>query len=175
MEDTVKNPRVILDSRLSLEHHIKSLCSRLNWTLSYLNRVKNTHDQKSRILLMNALIFFHINYCSSVWGKCSENCSMKYKNVSTLLQKCMASNGKYLKRDHVTALLRDLKWINFYSILRPNEDSLFIKLYVSADSNMWICDLRNKVSQRITRNGSDVYIHVDYRKTAAHGTKAVSV
>ena len=32
--------------------------------------------------------------------------------------------------------------------------------------------LRNKVSQRITRNGSDV--HIDYRRTAA-GQKAVSV
>ena len=88
IEDKVENLRVIFDSRLSFEHHIKSLCSRLNGTLSYLNRVKNTLDQKSWILLLiNALIFSHLNYCSSIWGKCSENCSMKYKNVSTLLQK----------------------------------------------------------------------------------------
>ena len=33
-------------------------------------------------------------------------------------------------------------------------------------------DLRNKVSQRITRNGSDV--HIDYRRTAV-GEKSVSV
>ena len=45
MEDKVKNLGVIFDSRLSFEHHIKSLCSRLNGTLSYLNRVKNTIDQ----------------------------------------------------------------------------------------------------------------------------------
>ena len=39
-------------------------------------------------------------------------------------------------------------------------------LYVSADSNVNKInfDLRNKVSHRITRNGSDVYI--DYRRTA---------
>ena len=43
---------------------------------------------------------------------------------------------KYLKRDHVTPLLRDLKWINFNSILRLNEASLMHKnMYVSADSN----------------------------------------
>ena len=36
-----------------------------------------------------------------------------------------------------------------------------------------ICvDLRNKVSQRITRNGTDV--HIDYRRTAV-GQNAVSV
>ena len=39
MEDKVKNLGVIFDSRLSFEHHIKSLCSQLNGTLSYLNRV----------------------------------------------------------------------------------------------------------------------------------------
>ena len=56
MEDKVKNLGGIFDSRLSFEHHIKSLCSRLNGTLSYLNGVKNTLDQKSRILLINALL-----------------------------------------------------------------------------------------------------------------------
>ena len=51
---------------------------------------------------------------------------------------------------------------------------MFKNLYLSADSNVKKinCDLRNKVSQRITRNGSDV--HIDYRRTAV-GQKAVSV
>ena len=78
----------------------------------------------------------------------------------------MASNGKYLKRKEVTPLLRDWKWINFSSILRLNEASFMYKnLYVSADSNVKKIniDLRNKESQRITRNGSDV--HIDYRRT----------
>ena len=44
MEDTVKNLGVIFDSRLSFEHHIKSLCSWLNGTLPYLNRGKYTLD-----------------------------------------------------------------------------------------------------------------------------------
>ena len=51
---------------------------------------------------------------------------------------------------------------------------MYKNLYVSADSNVkkMNFDLRNKVSERITRNGSDVY--VDYRRTAV-GQKAVSV
>ena len=105
MEDKVKNHGVVFDSRLPFEHHIKSLCSRLNGTLSYLNRVKNILDQQSRILLikLNALISSHLKYCSLIWGKCSEK--LQYE-----LQKCInfaakeASNMKYLKRDHVTPL-----------------------------------------------------------------------
>ena len=51
---------------------------------------------------------------------------------------------------------------------------MYKNMFVSADSNVKKInfDLRNKVSLRITRNGSDV--HIDYRRTAA-GQKAVSV
>ena len=51
---------------------------------------------------------------------------------------------------------------------------MYKNLYVSADSNVkkMNFDLRNKVSQRITRNSSDV--HIDYWRTAV-GQKAVSV
>ena len=51
---------------------------------------------------------------------------------------------------------------------------MYKNLYVSADSNVKKInfDFRNKVSQTITRNGSDV--HIDYRRTAV-GQKAVSV
>ena len=42
---------------------------------------------------------------------------------------------------------------------------MYKKLYVSADSNVKKINFdRNKVSQRLTRNGSDV--HTDYRRTA---------
>ena len=87
----------------------------------------------------------------------------------------MASNGKYLERDHVTPLLRDLKWIKFNSILRLNEASFLYKnLYAFSRFNVKKInfDLRNKVLQWMSRNGSDVHIH--YRKTAV-GQKTVSV
>ena len=160
MEDKVKNPGVIFDSRLSFEHHIKSLWSRLNGTLSYLNRVKNTLDQKSRILLINALIFSHLNFCSLIFGKCSEKLQYEVQKCINFAAK-VASNAKYLKRDHVTPLLPDLKWINLNSIMRLNEASfMYINLYVSADSNVKKInfDLRNKVSQRITIETALMYI-----------------
>ena len=135
MEDKVKNQGVIFHSRLPFEHHIKSLCSRLNGTLYYLNRINNTLDQKSRILLINAYIFSHLNYCSSIWGKCSEKLQYKVQKCINFTAK-VTSNVKYLKRDHVTPLLRDMKRIN-------------------VNFDLW-----NKVSQRITRNGSDDMKHM---------------
>ena len=83
---------MIFDSRLSFKCHIKSLCSRLNETQAYLNRVKNTLDQISRILLINALIFSHLNYCSSIWGKCSEKLQYEVQKCINFAAK-VASNG----------------------------------------------------------------------------------
>ena len=116
IEDKVKNLGVIFDSRRSFDCHIKSLCSRLNGTLSYLNRAKDTIDQKSKILLVNALIFSHLNYRSSIWGKCCEKLQCELQKCINLAAK-VASNRKYLKPENVTPLLRDMKLINFNSIL----------------------------------------------------------
>ena len=138
----------------------------VKWTLSYLSRVKNTIDQVSRILLINALIFLHLNYYSAIWGKCNEKLQYEVQKCINFAAK-VASNEKYLKRDHIAPLLRDLKWINFNSILRLNKLSFMYKnMHVSADSNVKKInfDLWNKVSQRITRNSSD--IHIDYHRTA---------
>ena len=137
MEGKVKNLGVIFNSCLCFQHHIKSLSSWLNGTLSYLNMVKNTLDQKYTILLINALIFSHLNYCSSMWGKYSEKPQYEVQKCINFAAK-VASNGKYLKRDHVTRLLRDLKWVNFNSILRLNEASFMYKnLYTLQQIQMW--------------------------------------
>ena len=169
MEDKVKNLVVIFDSHLSFEHHIKSLCPRLNGSLSYLIRVKNALDQNFRIFLINALIFSDLNYYSSIWGK------GKWKTAawSTKMYQRWGKSGKQWEISKTRPrqpLLRDLKWINFNSILRLNEASFIHKnLHVSGDvanvKNINF-DLGNKVSQRITRNGSDIH-HIDYRRTCS--------
>ena len=102
------------------------------------------------------MLLSSLNYCFSIRSKCSEKLQYEVQKCINFAAK-VASNGKYLKRDHVTPLLRDFKWINFNSILRLSEASFMYKnLYVSADSNVKKInfDLRKKVSQRITRNGS---------------------
>ena len=109
------------------------------------------------------IVLWH--YCSWIWGKWREKLQHEVQKCNNFPAK-VASNGKYVKWDHVTPLLRDLKWINFSSILPLNEASFRYKnLHAAADSNVKEInfDHRNKVSQRITRNGSDV--HIDYRRT----------
>ena len=68
----------------------------------------------------------HLNYCSLIWYKCSEKPQYEVQKYINFAVK-VPSNGKDIKREHVTPLLRDLKWINFNSILRLNESSFMYK------------------------------------------------
>ena len=98
MEDKVKILGVIFDSRLFLDHRsITNHCAPGYVKLyTYLNKVKSTLDQNSGILIINALIFSHINYCSSIWDKCSEKLQHEVQKCINFDAK-VASNGKYLK------------------------------------------------------------------------------
>ena len=83
-----------------------------------------------------------------------KNSNMKYKKCINFAAE-VASNGKYLKRDHVSPLLKDMKWITFNIVLQLNEASLMYKNLLGSAEQMrkkYSFDLRNKVLQIITRN-----------------------
>ena len=88
------------------------------------------------ILLINALFFSHLNIVVQYGVNAVKNCGMKYKNCINFAAK-VTNSGKYLKRDHVTPLWRDLKWINFSSILLLNEAFACIKICMFQQIQMW--------------------------------------
>ena len=78
------------------------------------------------MLAIDALVMSRINYCSAIWSKTS-------KEQLNSVQKCLnfaakvACDGKYTKRDHVTPLMKDLKWLNIQYRLQLNEASYLQK------------------------------------------------
>ena len=94
-----------------------------------------------KILIIN-LDMFSTNYCSSIYGvNAVKHYSMKYKS---------GKQWEIFKTRQRHPLLRDLKWINFNSMLWLNETSFMYKnRYALAVSNVKKInlDVRNKVSQ----------------------------
>ena len=74
--------------------------------------------------------------------------------------------GKYFKRDHVTSLLKHLESINLINVQVNESSHMYQTLNGAADSNVKKInfDFRNTMSQRISRNVSD--LNADYRRTA---------
>ena len=105
----------------------------------------------SVVLLINALIFSHLNYCSSIRGKRSAKQLNEVRTkMCQLLRQKLHATGNICSSNEIMSPppLKDLKWIIFNSILRSNEASyMCTNLNFETDSNVKKINfaLRNKV------------------------------
>jgi retron-type reverse transcriptase len=168
----VKSLGVFLDPNMTFKHHTEKLCSRLNGTLMFLNRTKQQLDFESRLLVINALIFSHLNYCPTIWGKC---------NTTRLddIQRCLnfaakvAHEGNFTKSDHVTPLLNKLGWLNIRERLELHDATRVYKIQNKTSCpNGIVLSSRGATHNRTTRNSSDIDTEIRRTQTSA---KAFSV
>jgi len=175
IENKVKSLGIWFDSNLTFKNHVNNLCSKLNGTLMYLNKIKPFLDNQSRLLVIHALIFSNINYCSIIWGKCSAKQRNQVQRSINYAAK-VASNGKYKKSDHVSPLIKNLEWLNIDNIISLNEAACIyrsVHKYSSARTlNLTTRSELTSHSARPSRNGSS--LHTEFRNTTI-GTKAISI
>ncbi len=120
LENKVKSLGVWFDTKLNFEHHIDTLCRKINGTLRYVHSRKSLLDEKSRLLIIQALIFSKIDYCQPIWGKCSKTLSNRLQKLMNFAAKVVCE-GNYRKRDHVTPLMEKLQWLDIESRLALKE------------------------------------------------------
>ena len=59
---------VILDTSLTFDHHVSATVASCMSRLGQINRVKHCFDNRTLIIIINALVFSKLFYCSSVWN-----------------------------------------------------------------------------------------------------------
>ena len=91
---------VIFDTSLTFDHHVSATVASCMSRLGQINRVKHCFDNCTLIIIINALVFSKLFYCSSVWSSTSQSNIAKLQIVS--------GSKKY---DHVTPILRQLNWL----------------------------------------------------------------
>lgn len=174
IEEKVKNLGVWFDKNLNFDYHIDKMCSRMNGTLSYLNRIKNILDEKSRLLITQSLVFSQINYCNLIWSKCSKDKLHRIQKTINFAAKTV-TNGRYRKRDHVTPLLKNLNWLKIEQMINLNQATFVHKSTHNknnSNTDQIKFTLRSNISNRSTRN--DNHILSEYRRTNT-GKKALSI
>ena len=90
---SAKDLGVFLDSHLTCDFHITKLVSSCMSTLCQINRVKDSFDSDTLSLVIEALVFSKLLYCSSVWS--NKTCEIEKTPGSTEL--CLSYNHKYQK------------------------------------------------------------------------------
>ena len=100
-----KDLEVIMDSELSYNNHISNIVSTCIASLCQINRVKHILDYQTLIIIINALIFSKLYYCSSVWSNTSKRNIAKLQSVQNFAARIVTGTRKY---DHVTPVLQQL-------------------------------------------------------------------
>ena len=62
-----KLPGISIDTTLSFEHHITSLCKKASQKLHALARIAHYMDFEKRKSLMKAFVISQFNYCLLIW------------------------------------------------------------------------------------------------------------
>ena len=104
-----------VDSTLSYDEHVTQTVSSCIGSLCQINRVKHLFDARTLERVINALVFSKLYYCSPVWSNTSKKNISKLQKVQNFA--CRIITGKR-KFDHITPVLRELRWLPVTSFLK---------------------------------------------------------
>ncbi len=76
--------------------------------LGQINRVKHCFNRHTLTIIIKALVFSKLFYCSTVWSNTSEANFDKIQSIQNFACRIVTGTGKY---DHVTPILKELKWL----------------------------------------------------------------
>jgi len=126
----VRDLGVLLDSELSMKHHISKVTSTCYYHLRRLHQIRNYLSRKTLIQIVMSFVISRIDYCNSV---------LVGLPVSTLAPLQQVQNAAVWlilglnRRSHITPALKQLHWLP--SRLSPfeQERSLVVAPFQSAD------------------------------------------
>ena len=161
---TARDLGVILDPSLTFNDHVIATVSSCMSRLGQINRVKHCFDKHTLIVIINALVFSKVFYCSTVWSNTSEANLSKIQAVQNYACRIVSGARKY---DHVTPILKQLNWLPVRQHLYYRDAILAFKCMTGSApdylSEQFI--RRGDVSTRITRNSQ--MLNIPLFKTAA--------
>ena len=99
---------VILDTSLTFNDHVRIIVASCMSRLGQINRVKHCFNKRTLILIISALVFTKLYYCSLVWSSASQSNIVKLQAVQNFACRIVSGAQKY---DHVTPILRQLNWL----------------------------------------------------------------
>ena len=114
---------VEFDGCLSYDEHITQVVSKCR-SLCLIDRVKHILDSRTLIVIINALVFSKLYYCSSVWANTSKKNIAKLQTVQNFAARIVTGTRKY---DHITPVLQQLKWLPVSYTLRYKDAVMAFK------------------------------------------------
>ena len=100
---------VILDNCLSWNHHVSHICKKMSYYLYVINKHRHVFSSDLMKLLIDSLVFSHLNYSLPVWGpSLHQNHLQRLKRMQNRAVHLCRNLNKF---DHVTDHYRALRWL----------------------------------------------------------------
>ena len=105
----VKNLGVYIDRYMLFDVHINELTKKVMGTLMFISRISHNFDKSTRIIVVQSLVLSLIYYCIEIWGSTNETLLCNAQKLQNFAAK--VAIGCSRKYDHVTPILKQLKWL----------------------------------------------------------------
>ena len=113
--DFLKVLGITIDPHLNWEKHISTIIQRCFAILKGLARLRHKLPRETKRLLIQAIVFPHLQYCMSVWGSCTATQRRRVQKVLNFGARLVAGLGR---RDSVSAVLQELGWLSVEEQIR---------------------------------------------------------
>ena len=148
LADQVKSLGVIVDSRLSFDAQISSICKASYFHIKALRKIRSALDMETAKTVACSIVTSRIDYCNSLfYGMTARNFS-KPQRIQNTVARIVSGNRRF---DHITPVLKELHWL-------PVRERVDFKI-----GCMTFKALRNKQPTYL----SDVLLRIPFRKSAA--------
>ena len=153
----VKDLGVIFDSKLSFNEHTIKTVSRCTSALKQISRVKHAFRKDLLVTIINSIVFSKLYYCSSIWSNTSNSNIRKLQGVQNFAARIVCGTRKF---DHITPVLKNLRWIPVKSQLYLRDANLAFKIMTGQAPGYLSSNFifRGNVSGRMTRSSQQLHI-----------------
>ena len=168
---SVKNLGLYMDQFLLFDIHVNHICKKVNGTLMILNRLKDTLDRTTRLIIVHSLALSVINYCSKIWGMTTKEQLERVQKVQNFAARTVFGGiGKF---DHISPVIKELRWL---SVTNKIEHDICIFMYKLLHSLLpdWLFSFSivGEINNRSTRQFHDLYVK---RTKTDIGGRSISV
>ena len=165
--EQVKNVKylgVIIDSNLTWNDHVSTLCKNLSYKVSQLSRSRNIVTKEMMLTIYNSIIQPTIDYAITVWGHTTMTNINKIQRLQNLSARIIVDNFDYINVRGVD-LVKELKWMNVSERIKYFEQLLMFKC-IHGMAPDYLCDqvtMEIDIRNVVTRS-HDMNMHVPFPK-----------
>ncbi len=105
---SVRNLGVLLDSNLSFDRHVSSICKTAFSHLKNISKLRPMLSMSNAEILINAFMTSRLDYCNALLGGCSACLINKLQMVQNAAARVLTRTSKY---DHISPVLSTLHWL----------------------------------------------------------------